>query len=139
MKKCKKHLYYIPHLVVAIIMLMAATGKLSGSAMSVDLFNQLNLFGLGGDESRVLLGMLQLVLTVSLFNKGTEKIAAILIAINMIGAFILVGFHLQAIIVLILALLIIKKSCGCCKKACNKTCDSEANMCGASAESSEEM
>ena len=118
-------------------MLMAAAGKLFGTEMSVELFNNLDLFGLP-DLSRLTIGMAQLLLVVLLFKKETERPAALLIAINMIGAFILVAVHAQAVVVLILALAIYLKGCKSCKKGTCSTCPTSSGTCDSKKEESTE-
>jgi len=119
----KKYLCYLPHVVVAVIVLMSAFGKISGADMSVELFNQLNMFGMP-DESRMVLGIAQVLLVTMLFCKKTEKIASALLLANMIGALILVGFNILALIVAILSLVIYLRSCEgvCDSKSCKNCC-----------------
>lgn len=125
----KKYVCYLPHVVIAIFVLMSAFGKVSGAPMSVELFNSLNMFG-EPDLSRMVLGIAQIILVVLLFNKKTEKAAALLIAINMIGAFVLVAVHFQAVIVLICTLLILlrKGACECKDGVCHHKEDSSNDM-----------
>lgn len=120
----KKYLYYLPHVVLGIIVLQAAIGKLIGADMSVTLFEQLNLLGAGGDVSRIAVGIIQVILVVSLFCKKKEIVAATLLGVNMIGVWILVGTDAPSIIAFILALVVIlkHKKCqgGCCQSTCKK-------------------
>jgi hypothetical protein len=121
----KKYLYYLPHVVLGIIILQAAIGKLVGADMSVALFEQLNLLGAGGDVSRIALGIIQVILVVSLFCKKNEVVAATLLGVNMIGAWILVGTDTLSIIAFVLALVVILKHKKCEGECCKRTCKTE--------------
>lgn len=117
----KKYVGYLPHAVVAVVVLMSAFGKITGADMSVELFNQLNLLGMP-DASRMTLGIVQVLLVALLFCKKSEKIAAALLLANMVGAFILVGLNIQAIIVAILSLVIYLRCEGACASGMCKGC-----------------
>ncbi len=83
----KKLVRYIPHIIVAVVFLfMGAIGKLTGHPQSVELFNQLQLFGLDPMVTRLGLGILELLVVIGLFCKKTEKIAAATGTIIMIVA-----------------------------------------------------
>ena len=123
----KKYMHYLPHVVVAVILLMAAFGKLTGAEMPTQLFADLNLLGIGGTPSRIILGIAQVLMAIGLFSPKYEKISAVLVIINMIGAFVLVTVDPLAVVVLVFAILILlmKKMCPCCKGGKDGTCKTD--------------
>lgn len=83
----KKYLKYIPYIIFAYFMLvMGAMGKLSGAEKAVGLFTKLDLFGMGEAFGRYLIGGAELLAGLGIFFKSTQKYAAGLGIILMLGA-----------------------------------------------------
>ncbi|MFT7328032.1 MAG: hypothetical protein ACI870_000210 [Crocinitomicaceae bacterium] len=123
----KKYLKYIPHIAFAVLIIgFGAIGKLTGAAPAVEMFEAINLFGLGEQFGRIMVGLGQLFAGIGIFFVLTRKSSAVLGMAIMAGA---VYFHLTifggspalAIITFILAVYLLLTSKCCGKKG---TCES---------------
>jgi len=119
----KKVLKMLPQILFAAALLfMGALGKLTGAAPAVDMFTQIDLFGMGEQFGRILVGLGQLFAAIGIFFNPTRKIAAVIGIAIMAGAifYSLTLFSMpivMPIIVMVLGIyLLLKGGCGNCSK-----------------------
>lgn len=89
----KKYLPYLPHIIfAAALIFVGAIGKLIGTEGAKTMFEQMNVFGLGEQFGRIMVGLGQLAAGIGIFYKKSQKTAALLGSAIMAGAIL---YHVQ--------------------------------------------
>lgn len=85
---------YWPHIIIAIVLLQTLFYKFSAHPESVELFSGLNLFGLPESYGRIGVGVAELLVSIGLFIKPSERESLLGVMALMVGA---MYFHITNI------------------------------------------
>lgn len=85
--------YYL-HIIIAVILLQTLFYKFTAHPESVSLFTEIGLFGLAESYGRISIGVAELIVSLGLFHKESERESLFGVMALMIGA---IYFHINSL------------------------------------------